>query len=108
MEPVIQAGIDCKHSNEDVIAPFEEWINRYGSRIGLFGGIDVDVLCTNTPDEIYEKVLDKGRLYRNTANGYALGSGNSIPDYVPLEGYLAMLRAAQQIRVNEERAEIHI
>ncbi|MHC4739196.1 MAG: uroporphyrinogen decarboxylase family protein [Planctomycetota bacterium] len=108
MEPVIKAGIDCKHSNEDVIAPFEEWINRYGRRIGLFGGIDVDVLCTNTPDEIYEKVLDKGRLYRNTANGYALGSGNSIPDYVPLEGYLAMLRAAQQIRVNEEKLGTHL
>ena len=108
MEPVIKAGIDCKHSNEDVIAPFEEWISRYGSRIGLFGGIDVDVLCTKTPDEIYEKVLDKGGLYRKAANGYALGSGNSIPDYVPLEGYLAMLRAAQQIRLNEEKSEIHL
>ena len=103
MEPVIEAGIDCKHSNEDVIAPFEKWIDRYGSRIGLFGGIDVDVLCSDTPGEIYEQVLDKGRLYRNIANGYALGSGNSIPDYVPLEGYMAMLRAAQQIRVNEEK-----
>jgi uroporphyrinogen decarboxylase len=26
--------------------------------------------------------------------GYALGSGNSIPDYVPLENYKALLRAA--------------
>ena len=108
MEPVIQAGIDCKHSNEDVIAPFEEWIGRYGNRIGLFGGIDVDVLCQNTPEEIYEKALDKGRLYRKATSGYALGSGNSIPDYVPLEGYLAMLRAAQQIRVNEEKSDTHL
>jgi uroporphyrinogen decarboxylase len=38
------------------------------------------------------------------ANGYALGTGNSIPDYVPVEGYLAMLRAAQQLRA-EEAAE---
>jgi len=29
------------------------------------------------------------------------GSGNSIPDYVPVENYLAMIRAAQWIRRDE-------
>lgn len=103
MEPIIQAGIDAKHSNEDVIAPFEQWIEQYSSRIGLFGGIDVDVLCQNPPEQIYEMVLTKCRLYRDTAKGFALGSGNSIPDYVPVEGYLAMLRAAQQLRLQETK-----
>jgi uroporphyrinogen decarboxylase len=28
--------------------------------------------------------------------GYALGTGNSIPDYVPIENYLAMIRAVQE------------
>jgi uroporphyrinogen decarboxylase len=27
-----------------------------------------------------------------------LGSGNSIPDYVPVEGYLAMVETAREIR----------
>ena len=27
------------------IAPFAQWIERYNDRIGLFGGIDVDLLC---------------------------------------------------------------
>jgi len=45
MEDVIALGIDAKHSNEDCIAPFDEWIARYGDRIGLMGGIDVDLLC---------------------------------------------------------------
>ena len=48
MEDVIAIGIDAKHSNEDVIAPFDEWIRLYGDRIGLLGGIDVDLLCTKT------------------------------------------------------------
>jgi len=103
MEQIIDAGIDAKHSNEDVIAPFEEWLTRYGSKIGLFGGIDVDVLCQSSPEEVYEQVLTKGRLYRDTARGFALGSGNSIPDYVPIEGYLAMVRAVQQLRLQEEK-----
>jgi uroporphyrinogen decarboxylase len=101
MDDMIELGIDAKHSNEDTIAPFEEWIERYGHRIGLLGGIDVDILCQRTPDEIFADVIVKGQRFRGRAQGYALGSGNSIPDYVPVDGYLAMIRAAQQIRQNE-------
>ena len=47
---------------------------------------------------ICTEVFEKGKRFRQMANGYALGSGNSIPDYVPVEGYLAMVQAAQDIR----------
>jgi len=102
MEDVIGLGIQAKHSNEDGIAPFEKWIERYGGRIGLLGGIDVDILCRADPREIREQVFERGCRYRALARGYALGSGNSIPDYVPVEGYLAMIEAAQAIRAAEE------
>jgi uroporphyrinogen decarboxylase len=46
-------------------------------------------------------VYEKGRKYRAMAKGYALGSGNSIPEYVPVEGYLAMIEAARKIRFDE-------
>jgi len=101
MDDMIAAGIQAKHSNEDVIAPFETWIERYGDRIGLVGGVDVDILCRETPDAIYERVVDMGARFRAMAQGYALGSGNSIPDYVPVEGYEAMIRAAQAVRARE-------
>jgi uroporphyrinogen decarboxylase len=91
------AGIDAKHSNEDQIAPFSVWVERYGDRIGNFGGVDTDVLCRRNEQEIKEYVrevigcsIDK--------KGFALGSGNSIPDYVPVEGYLAMVDAAREYR----------
>jgi len=35
------------------------------------------------------------------ANGYALGTGNSIPITCPWKGYLAMIRAAQRLREEE-------
>lgn len=101
MEDMIALGIDAKHSNEDIIAPFDEWIARYGERIGLLGGIDVDLLCQKTPAAIVEQVFEKGRRFRAAARGYALGSGNSIPEYVPIEGYLAMIEGAQHIRLSE-------
>jgi len=101
MDDAIALGIDAKHSNEDAIAPFDVWIEEYGQRIGLLGGIDVDILCQKKAEQIVRDVVEKGSRFRANAKGYALGSGNSIPEYVPVEGYLAMIEAAQIIRANE-------
>ena len=101
MDDVIATGINAKHSNEDGIAPFDTWIKRYGNQIGLLGGVDVDILCQCKPSCIIDKVKQDGRRFRRMAQGYALGSGNSIPDYVPMDGYLAMIEAVQIIRQHE-------
>jgi uroporphyrinogen decarboxylase len=101
MDEAIALGIDAKHSNEDAIAPFSRWIELYGQRIGLLGGFDMDFLCRKTATQVREEVLALGAQYRRTARGYALGSGNSIPDYVPVENYLAMVEATQELRRRE-------
>lgn len=103
MDAWIEAGVDAKHSNEEAVAPFDEWIERYGDRIALFGGIDTDRLCRMELDALYEFVLDEATRFRGKANGYALGSGNSVPDYVPPEGFLAMNRAGRELRRREAR-----
>jgi uroporphyrinogen decarboxylase len=100
MEDIISIGIDAKHSNEDEIAPFEEWITKYNDRIGLLGGIDVNTICLKPYDEVYNEVLEKGTRYRNMSKGYGLGSGNSIAEYVPVEGFMAMVDAVREIRKN--------
>lgn len=103
MDNIIDLGIDAKHSNEDEIAPFEEWIRRYNDRIGLFGGIDVNTICLKSYDEVYKTVLEKGRKFRKMARGYGLGSGNSIAEYVPVEGFMGMVDAVKKIRSEDER-----
>lgn len=89
--------IDAKHSNEDVIAPFSVWVDRYGDRIGNFGGVDVGLLCQASEQEIKAYVKDVIK-YARGHKGFALGSGNSIPEYIPVEGYLAMIEAAREVR----------
>ncbi len=101
MDDIIDLKIDAKHSNEDQIAPFEKWIELYNDKIGLFGGIDVNILSLNTYDEVFEIVLEKGTKYRNMAKGYGLGSGNSIPDFVSTDGFKAMIDATAEIRRRE-------
>lgn len=97
MEDLIAAGIDAKHSNEDQIAYFPVWVEKYGDRIGNFGGIDTDVICRAEPKAMYdyiEDVVSKSRHH----GGFAFGCGNSIPDYVPTEGYLCMNESVRRIR----------
>lgn len=84
---------DAKHSFEDKILPVEAAYRRYGRRIAIIGGIDMDFIYRSTPEEVYNR---SAALLEMTASsgGYALGSGNSIPAYVPQENYLAMIAAA--------------
>jgi len=98
MEDLINAAeIDAKHSNEDAIAPFSVWVGNYGDRIGNFGGIDTDHLCRKSEHEIKE-IVKEVIGYSVDHGGFALGSGNSIPAYVPPQGYLAMVEAAREAR----------
>lgn len=83
---------DAKHSFEDIIMPVEEAYDLYGSKIAILGGIDVDYLARRTPSEINRRSFSM--LQRSLERGgYALGSGNSIPIYIPEENYLAMISA---------------
>ena len=102
MDDILNTGINAKHSNEDQIAPFGRWIELYGNRIGLFGGIDLNLLCTQDRKTVFDEVVRLGREFRIQAKGYALGSGNSIPEYVPVENYLALIEAANEIRNRED------
>lgn len=99
---LIAAGIDAKHSNEDQIARFPEWVRRYGDRIGNFGGIDTDAVCRLSEAEMREYISDVVSQCRGHG-GFAFGSGNSIPDYVPVEGYRTMVRILRELRGDDLR-----
>ncbi len=94
MEDLIEdVGIDGKHSFEDAIIPAADFQAKYGDRIGVLGGVDVDVLARRPAQEVREYVR---RLIDVCAprGRFAIGSGNSIPSYVPVENYLTMLDEA--------------
>ena len=97
MDDLIAAGINAKHSNEDEIARFPVWVERYGDRIGNFGGIDTDAVCRLSYPEMKDyihEVIAKCSGH----GGFAFASGNSIPNYVPVEGFLRMNRIVREYR----------
>ena len=85
-----EVGIDGKHSFEDKILPVEEAYRRWGDRIAILGGVDMDVLGRGTEEQVRARtrqileVCGKG-------TGYCLGTGNSVANFIPVENYLAML-----------------
>ena len=88
---------DGKHSYEDTILPVEKAYEQYGKRIAILGGLDVDFICRSSPDEIYQRAR---AMLEQSANsgGYGLGTGNSVPEYIPQEKYFAMISAAIDAR----------
>lgn len=84
---------DGKHSYEDTIVPVEEAYERMKGHIAVLGGLDLNFLCRTTPHEVNRRA--RAMLERTASQGgYALGTGNSVPEYVPQEAYFAMTAAA--------------
>jgi len=81
---------DGKHSYEDNILSVEKSYERWGEKIAILGGIDFDFLIRSPVEEIQKRCRNMLAITYNKG-GYALGSGNSIPEYIPYENYLAMI-----------------
>jgi uroporphyrinogen decarboxylase len=101
-----RVGIDAKHSNEDAIDPFDVWVERYGNRIGNFGGVEMNVLTLATPAEVKAYVRDL--LHRIDGHGgLAIGTGNQISSYSKPENFIAMTEAVREWR-GEHRGSLHL
>lgn len=83
-------GIDAKQSFEDKIMPVAEVKKKYGHRVAILGGIDVHALCTLSEEDLRQYVANTLDACA-PGGGYALGTGNTVANYIPLSNYLAML-----------------
>jgi len=87
-------GIDGFHSFEKAIIQPGQFKDRYGDRVAMMGCVDVDNLTRMNEDALrgyVRNILDTCMPRR-----FALGSGNTVANYVPLENYTAMLDEARR------------
>lgn len=90
MGDIIEIGWDARHSFEDIIEPITEAKDLYGGRIALLGGIDMDLLSRGSEEAVRARVREVMEKCA-PGGGFALGSGNTVANYIRLENYLAML-----------------
>jgi uroporphyrinogen decarboxylase len=88
---IVDMHYDGKHSYEDNICPVEEFYRHWGGHIAVLGGIDLDFICRSTAEEISRRSRE---MLAQAGRGYALGTGNSVPEYIDDDKYFAMISVA--------------
>ena len=91
---IIACGVDALHPIEPKAMSLADVKHGWGDRLCLIGHVDVDLLSRGTPEEVRQTV--RRNLETAGPRGYIVGSGNSIPEYVRFENYVAMLQAARE------------
>lgn len=93
IEDLIAFGVDAIHPIDPTSMDILEVKAKMGKRVGIMGNIDVDLLARGTPEEVAE--LTKKRIRAIApGGGYALGSGNSVPNWAQFANYQAMRETA--------------
>ena len=91
MDDIIDVGFDAKQSFEDKIMPVEEVYRRWGDRITIIGGVDMDILARGSEEDVRRRTRQILEVCGTRGTGYCLGTGNTVANYIPKANYLAML-----------------
>jgi len=97
-DDIIDCGVDAIHPIEPKAMDIADVKEKVGDRLCLLGHVDVDLLSRGTEEEVRQKVRDN--IEKAGYNGgYCVGSGNSVPEYVKFENYLAMIEETKQFKI---------
>ena len=95
LDDLIACGFNALQPIEPKAMDIVEVKQRVQGKLCVIGNVDVDLLARGTPEQIREETK---RLLREVApgGGYCLGSGNSVPNYVPVENYRTMVETVHE------------
>ena len=93
MEDLLSCGINGLHPIEPKAMSLKGVKEKYGQQLCLIGNVDVDRLARGTPEEIKELTREAISIGA-PGGGYCVGSSSSIPEYIPLGNYQALLDAS--------------
>lgn len=95
MDDIIDCGVNGLHPIEPKSMDILDVKKRYGDRLCLCGGVELDLLSRGTPEQVRSLVRqyieDVGQ-----GGGWCAGSSNSIPDYASVQNYQAMIETVLQ------------
>lgn len=93
MDDLIECGYNSVHPIEPLGMDIYELKKKYGNKLCLIGNIEVDsFLSRGTPEQI-EKEAKKKINALAPGGGYCCGSSNTVPYWVPIKNYRAMIEA---------------
>jgi uroporphyrinogen decarboxylase len=91
---LVECGFDALHPLEPPLNDIVEVKKHWGHRIAVCGNVDLKTtLAGGTPEAVEAEVRYKAEQLA-PGGGWLVGSSNSIPDFVPIENYRALLEAS--------------
>jgi uroporphyrinogen decarboxylase len=93
LDDLVSVGFHALHPIDPTCMDIRQVKEKVGKKIGILGNIDVDLLARGTPREVAEVTRKRLREIA-PGGGYALGSGNSVPNWAKFENYQAMRETA--------------
>jgi uroporphyrinogen decarboxylase len=97
LDDLVTAGIDGWQGIQPRIGMDMKLLKeRFGDRLCLFGGVDIDTLVRGTPDDVAAQV-DYAIAHAARDGGLVLGSGNTIMPGVRPENFQAMLDTTRRL-----------
>jgi uroporphyrinogen decarboxylase len=96
LDDAVDACFDGIHPVEAKAMDIFDVKRAYGDRLALIGNVDLDMpLSRGTPEEVEAEVR---RLISGLApeGRFLISAGNSVPEYVPLPNYKALLHASHR------------
>ena len=91
-EDLIEIGLDCYQTVQPEIYDLNEIKNKYGSRLCFWGTISTQqALPRLSPAEIEKVISDTVKIMR-PGGGFILAPTHAIPQDVPAENVMAMLK----------------
>jgi uroporphyrinogen decarboxylase len=93
LDDLKDCGVNALQPIEPQAMDIVELKQQRGKDFCLIGNVDVDLLARGTKEQIENQVKF---LLKNVApgGGYCLGSGNTVPEYVPVKNYNTMIETA--------------
>lgn len=88
---VTQEGADMLHCDGINLSDFVE---EFGTRIGLLGQVDTNALVSSTPEEVYQQSMDTMKKGAQTG-GFILSASCDVPPLTKNENLKAMISAAR-------------
>lgn len=93
LDDFVEMGINAIQPLEPKSMDLVELKQKRGHQLCLIGSIDLDLLSRGTPMEVDEMVRERIELLGYNG-GYVVGASNTVPYYVNIDNYRAMLEAA--------------
>jgi len=93
LDDIVECGFTTLHPIEPKAMDIVQVKREYGDKLSLIGNIDLGYTLTRgTPEDVEVEVRERIRALA-PGGGYAVGSANSVTEYVPLANFNAMLEA---------------